>query len=187
MSALKRSLKQAPPLSTDHVFLLERCVADGELNPLQVAFGGFVLFCLFASGRFTDSARIRTVELERCEGVILIKSLAYEYKGSTISERRNKVLPHQALALGLRNRSWGIRWLETRKWLDLDRFNLLMPAISHRTGEFIDRRMTSSKGVDHLQELLVSCGVGEEAALSYTTHSLKRTLLHWASFKDVHV
>ncbi len=62
-----------------------------------------------------------------------------------------------------------------------------MPAISHRTGEFIDRRMTSSEGVDHLQELLVFCGVGEEAALSYTTHSLKRTLLHWASFKDVHV
>ena len=76
MSALKRSLKQAPPLSTEHVFLLERCVADGELNPLQVAFGGFVLFCLFASGRFTDSARIRTVELERCEGVIDLNQVA---------------------------------------------------------------------------------------------------------------
>ncbi len=71
MAAAKRSLKQAPPLTTDHVYLLEKCVADGELNPLQVAFGGFVLFCLYASGRFTDPARIREVTFERCEEVAL--------------------------------------------------------------------------------------------------------------------
>ena len=181
MSSSKRSLKHGIPFSTDHVYMLERGVADGELNPLQVAFGGFVLFCLFASGRFTDAARIKKVELEQFEDVLLIKSLAYEYKGSTISERRNKALPHQALALGLHNRSWGVRWLETRKWLELDRFKFLMPAISHRTGEFIDRRMTSSEGVDHLQELLVCCGLDEDSARSYTTHSLKRTMLHWAA------
>ena len=181
MSSSKRSLKHAIPFSTDHVYMLERGVADGELNPLQVAFGGFVLFCLFASGRFTDAARVKKVELEQFEDVLLIKSLAYEYKGSTISERRNKALPHQALALGLHNRSWGVRWLETRKWLELDRFKFLMPAISHRTGEFIDRRMTSSEGVDHLQELLVCCGLDEDSARSYTTHSLKRTMLHWAA------
>ena len=62
-----------------------------------------------------------------------------------------------------------------------------MPAISHKTGEleFIDRRMTSSEAVDHLQELLVLCGVEEEAAMAYTTHSLKRTLLHWASLSKM--
>ena len=128
MASTKRSLKQAPLLSTAHVYLLERCVV----------FGGFVLFCLYASGRFTDSARIREVSLERCENVAWIKSLAYHYNKSTISERRNKALPHQALAVGLHNRSWGTRWLETRKWLKLERFPFLMPAMSHKTGEFID-------------------------------------------------
>jgi len=117
--------------------------------------------------------------------VCLLKSLAYEYKGSTISERRNKALPHQALAIGLHDRSWGTKWLETRKWLQMDKYNFLMPAISHSTGQFLNRRMTSSEGVDHLQELLCQCGVDEEAALSYTTHSLKRTILHWATCSNI--
>ena len=60
-----------------------------------------------------------------------------------------------------------------------------MPAISHSTGQFLDRRMTSSEGVDLLQELLCQCGVEEEVALSYTTHSLKRTILHWATCSKI--
>lgn len=185
MAKSKRPLRQAPPLTTDHVYLLEKCIADGDLGHIGVAFGGFVLFCLFASGRFTDTARIREVTMERHEHVCLLKSLAYEYKGSTISERRNKALPHQALAIGLHDRSWGMKWLETRKWLQMDKYNFLMPAISHSTGQFLNRRMTSSEGVDLLQELLCQCGVDEEVALTYTTHSLKRTILHWATCSKI--
>lgn len=181
MTKEKRSLRQAPPLSTDHVYLLEKCVANSEVGSVGVAFGGFVLFCLFASGRFTDTARIRELSMERCEEVSLLKSLAYEYKGSTISERRNKALPHQALAIGLHDRSWGVRWMETRKYLKMEQYNFLMPAISHRSGGFINRRMTSSEGIDHLQDLLSQSGLSERDARKYTTHSLKRTILHWAS------
>ena len=79
MAKEKRPLRQAPPLTTDHVYLLEKCVANSEVGSVQVAFGGFVLFCLFASGRFTDAARIRELSLERCEDVSLLKSLAYDY------------------------------------------------------------------------------------------------------------
>ncbi len=116
----------------------------------------------------------------------MIKSLAYMSTREVPSQNdvKRKALPHQALAVGLHNRSWGTRWLETRKWLELERLPILMTAISHRTGEFIDRRMTSSEGVDHLQELLVFCGVPEDTAL-YTTHSSKRTILDWATFSKL--
>ena len=71
--------------------------------------------------------------------------------------------------------------METRKYLRMEQYDFLMPAISHSSGGFTNRRMTSSEGIDHLQDLLFQCGLNETDALRYTTHSLKRTILHWAS------
>ena len=181
MSKCKKPTKQAKTFATDHVWMMERAVAEWDMADRDRCFGGFALFCLYSSARFSDGARIKEVELERSEHVWLFKALAFEYKGSTISERRTKALPHQALAIGLHDRCWGVKWIEARKRTGLDKMQYLMPAISHSTGNFLSRRMTSAEGLEHLQNFLMMCGLDESDARSQTTHSLKRTLLDYCS------
>ena len=181
MSKSKRPTKQAKTFATDHVWRMERAVAEWEMTDQERCFGGFALFCLYSSARFSDGARIKEVELERSEHVWLFKAMAFEYKGSTISERRVKALPHQALAIGLHDRCWGVKWIEARKRTGLDKMTYLMPAISHSTGNFLSRRMTSAEGLEYLQNFLLLCGLDESDARSYTMHSLKRTLLDYCS------
>ena len=76
--------------------------------------------------------------------------------------------------------SWADCWLKALKAEKLLGGNTIMPALSDVTGQWLDRRMTSSEGIFWLRELMVNAGVPHESVWGYTTHSLKATALHWA-------
>ena len=50
----KRELKQAPPLTADALYALEKHVC--ECNDVEACIGGFMIFCLLASARFADAS-----------------------------------------------------------------------------------------------------------------------------------
>ena len=56
MSMCKRPLWQAPALPVEAVKLIEDYVHE-ELDPGKAAIGGFILFCLYSSSRWSDAAR----------------------------------------------------------------------------------------------------------------------------------
>ena len=59
MLAGKRELKQAPPLTADGLYALEKYVCN--CNDVEACIGGFLIFCLLASARFADAARADTM------------------------------------------------------------------------------------------------------------------------------
>ena len=56
----KRELKQAPPLTADALYALEKHVCECNDVEACIEIGGFMIFCLLASARFADAARAET-------------------------------------------------------------------------------------------------------------------------------
>ena len=180
--ATKRELHQAPPMTADDVYKLERFVCHA--NDKDACIGGFLLFTLFASARFADAARATSVRLETADHIALLESSTLKFKtaNSAGNEMRNVALPMLALGSGLYvNQCWGERWLNARKAERLDTMPCLMPAWSEVAMGWLTRPMTSGEGVWHLRELLVAAGVEEDRSLLYSTHTMKSTCLSWAA------
>ena len=180
--ATKRELHQAPPMTADDVYKLERFVCHA--NDKDACIGGFLLFTLFASARFADAARATSVRLDTADHIALLESSTLKFKtaSSAGNEMRNVALPMLALGSGLYvEYCWGERWLDARKAEKLDTFPCLMPAWSEVAMGWLTRPMTSGEGVWHLRELLVAAGVEEDRSLLYSTHTMKSTCLSWAA------
>ena len=180
--ATKRELHQAPPLTADDVYKLEKLVCQSDDK--DACIGGFMLFTLFASARFADAARANSVSLETSGHIALLESSTLKFKTASTagSEMRNVALPMLALGMGLfRDAYWGERWIHARKAEGLDKFSCLMPAWSEVSMKWLDRPMSSGEGVWFLREMMVAAGVGEDRAVQYSTHSLKTTCLSWAA------
>ena len=164
--ATKRELHQAPPMTADDVYKLERFVCHA--NDKDACIGGFLLFTLFASARFADAARATSVRLETADHIALLESSTLKFKtaNSAGNEMRNVALPMLALGSGLYvDQCWGERWLNARKAERLDTMPCLMPAWSEVAMGWLTRPMTSGEGVWRLRELLVAAGVEEDRSL----------------------
>ena len=182
MLATKRELQQAPPMTADDVYKLEKHVCTA--NDKDACIGGFFLFTLYASARFADAARATSVRLDMADHIALLESSTLKFKTASTAgnEMRNVALPMLALGSGLYQAScWGEAWLKARKSERLDHMSCLMPAWSEVSMCWLQRPMTSGEGLWFLREMLVEAGIPESQALQYSTHTLKSTCLSWAA------
>ena len=144
MAARKRPLWQAPELPVVGVSAVENFVLDSQ-EFFKVVVGGFILFCLFASARWSDAARATGLVLdESSSGLILIETSTRHYK-TKAKDRKDAVLPLIALGNGLEQPAWGLRWIKIRNQLGLDSASCLMPAVTS-AGTFLSRPMTAAEG-----------------------------------------
>ena len=178
----KMPIKQARPITVEHVWALEQYMFSAYIDTQQQCMLGFMLFCLYASARFSDAARLDHVDFEFYQHIIIVEGEAKKYKTVNVvrESRRGTAMPFLALGNGLYHMSWADCWLKALKAEKLLGGNTIMPALSDVTGQWLDRRMTSSEGIFWLRELMVNAGVPHESVWGYTTHSLKATALHWA-------
>ena len=182
MLATKRELRQAPPITADDVYKLEKHVCN--CSDKDACVGGFLLFTLFASARFADAARAHSVNLETAGHIALLESSTLKFKTANTAgrEMKNVALPMLALGSGLHiDACWGERWIKARRAQGLEQFSVMMPAWSEISNTWIDRPMTSGEGIWYLREILTDAGVPEKQSMTYTTHSLKTTCLTWAA------
>ena len=178
MAARKRPLWQAPELPVVGVSAVENFVLDSQ-EFFKVVVGGFILFCLFASARWSDAARATGLVFdESSSGLILIETSTRHYK-TKAKDRKDAVLPLIALGNGLEQPAWGLRWIKIRNQLGLDSASCLMPAVTS-AGTFRSRPMTAAEGTLWLREILHVQGVPGNLEL-YSSHSLKATALSWTA------
>ena len=178
MAARKRPLWQAPELPVVGVIAVEDFVLDSS-EFFKVVVGGFILFCLYASARWSDAARATGLVLdESTSGVILIETSTRHYK-TKAKDRKDAVLPLIALGNGLQQPAWALRWIKIRNQLGLESASCLMPAVTS-AGTFLSRPMTAAEGTLWLRETLHVQGVPGDLEL-YSSHSLKATALSWTA------
>ena len=178
MASRKRPLWQAPELPVVGVSAVESYVLDSQ-DLFKVVVGGFILFCLFSSSRWSDAARATGLVLDTSSnGLILLETSTKHYK-TKAKDRKDAVLPLIALGNGLQRPAWGLRWLKVREQLGLENASCLMPAVTG-AGTFLDRAMTAAEGTLWLREILYVQGVPENLEL-YSSHSLKATALSWTA------
>lgn len=93
MYSPKRRLHQAPPLTTDQVYRLEKFVCS-EQNVFLRTIAGTFLFCLYSCARFGETAKgpISTLDFQRYQHFYLIEATLTDYKTAS-AERRSVGLP----------------------------------------------------------------------------------------------
>ena len=182
MLETKEPIKQAKPITVEHVWAMEQHLFSAHIDTKQQCMLGFMLFCLYASARFSDAARLDHVSFEFFEHIIIVEGEAKRYKTANMvkESRRGTAMPFLALGNGLYHMSWADCWLRALKAENLLNGSTIMPALSDITGHWLDRRMTASEGIFWLRELMIDAGVPHTAVWEYSTHSLKATALHWA-------
>lgn len=107
LESTKRPLKQSPILTSDMVYKLEMLIHN--VTNSEACILGFLLFCLFASARFADATKCKTMTLQVFEHVSLIETGTMEFK-SPVEEKKMILLPLLALGQALYGSSWGTIW-----------------------------------------------------------------------------
>eukprot|EP00435_Cladocopium_sp_Y103_P043140 s2541_g12.t1 len=173
----KRVLKQAPSFPSDVVRSLEEyaLTCDSKVDSM---FTNFILFCIYSSCRIGDASKIKAVEFSQCHDVYLVEAASTESKNTNTMERRRMLLPFTAVGWGVHPNPWSIKW---KMQLDSVDFNTIMPAYSEVSGQFLDRRLTTSEANLWLKEILVRSGLSTVQAAKFSTHSCKATIPTWAS------
>ena len=177
-------LKKAPLVQRDslkcrQVRALERKMVDS--GPVERCILGQVLFCIHAVCRWRDSQRLRAVEVLGHGESQLLFGDALGSKTSLSKESQTRFVPHVALAQGLTECSWGRLWLAAREECGLE-FGAgpdghALPTRSLRLDKWGSTRMGAAEASAWIQEWLSET----EATQNLGTHSLKVTVLTWAS------
>ena len=178
MAMCKRPLWQAPALPVDAVRLIEDYVHE-EPDQGKAAIGGFILFCLYSSSRWSDAARGSDLRVDTAgNGLVLLECSTKHYK-TKAKDRKDAVLPLIALGSCLTQPSWGRAWIRKRLLAGLQDSACLMPAMSPG-GQFLQRPMTAAEGSLWLREILHTQGYKGDLE-QYSSHSLKATALSWSA------
>lgn len=188
--ARKRPLKQALPLSTTMVKVLEKEAATGPIDRYMTLVAGHLCFCLHASARFADSQRIERLKVTTSSNMCLVESMSRKHKTAISAERKTRFLPLTALGFGLLEVSWAKNWMVCRAtWKITAESPIALPAFSEVTGQLLSRALTTAEATMYLREILCLEGCNREVQC-VTSHSLKVTILTWAaqscriSFRD---
>eukprot|EP00435_Cladocopium_sp_Y103_P006699 s1129_g2.t1 len=151
----KRTLKQAPCFPASVVKALETYALTCG-NKADSMFTNFLLFCVFASCRIGDASKIKEVEFSRHHDVFLVEAATSEAKNTNTKERRTMLLPFTAVGWGVHPNPWCLKW---KLQLDSVKHETIMPAFSEVSGEFLNRRITTSEANLWLKEVLVRAGL----------------------------
>ena len=180
----KAPLEQRDPLTCGQVRRLEEAMV--RAGPVGQCILGQILFCIHAVCRWKDSQKLKGLELlGHGEGQILFGD-ALGSKTAVSQESKSRFTPYAALAQGLTECSWGRLWMDARRQCKLSfgqgPGGYCLPTRSQRTDEWGKTPMGAGEASSYLAEILEGT---EEEGQRIGTHSLKVTLLTWASRSTV--
>ena len=101
----------------------------------------------------------------------------------TASSKEKKTVPLPLVALGkvFRSDSWAKKWFSLRQACVPKSIRFVLPAYAEQSGRWLNRAMTTAEGILWMQDIMSwKCTTGG----SLTTHSLKATLLKWATMSN---
>ena len=150
----KRPLKQAPPYPVAAVKKLESVVLSG--TDLHAVISGFALFCLFSTARWSDAAKATDLKVDAHGHVFLVEAVMLGHKTAKKAEERTAFMPLIALGHTFELEPWASAWLAARARMAIEDLNILMPAYSERSQEWLHRPMTSAEGCAWLWNLMRS-------------------------------
>jgi len=183
----RKTVKQAKPLTATQVYKLEKVALSHPDDKIQY-IAGYLCFCLFACARFKDAMYAESWLLDMpTDSFGYIEARTKRHKTANISKLA-LMLPLVAFSCGLQDKSWGDKWFQLRdeleKQLD-DGFSVpyVLPAVL-RNNTWASRPMTTSEGSIFLREILRNEG---EKVEGLSTHSLKATILSWASKAQMNI
>ena len=178
--ARKRKKVQAPPLTTDMVWALERFTSNNCQNHLGV-ISGHMLLCIYSCARWADSMYLDSIEEFQQGRIILVETGTVRHKTQITDEAKSLVLPLLCLGQCLYSHPWSTSWLEARLVFKLYQSHIAMPTWIESASAFGRLPMSSSEATIWLREILVLCGFDSKAVEPYTSHSFKATLLSWSA------
>ena len=170
MLSEKRVLQQAAPLSVKMIVALEN-VANFAPYPHWRIIAGHFLLCLGSCSRFGDSIHLHKLEVTFHESLELVEAESKSFKTGLTEERKKSLLPLLSLGRFLGRQAWRGRRLS---WVWIHHCRLIRRSATRR-------RMTTGEAYLYLHEFLLSSGFKADTLDGVGCHSLKVTLLSWAS------
>ena len=178
MFALKRPLQQAAPLTVKMIVALENVATLAPYDHWRI-IAGHMLLCLGSCSRFGDSIRLASLSVSSHNGLHLVEAESMSYKTAK-KDRQDRLLPLIGLGKFFSKDSWAIQWMDLRAQYGL-KLDPSLPAWSEISQDWLARRMTTGEAHWFLKEFMASSGFAEEELVRIGCHSLKCTLLSWAS------
>ena len=179
----KRKLKQAPQLTVAAVKALE-IICTSNTNPLRTAVSGALLFCIFASARWSDFARLENIWTDRCGDLVLVEAETATHKTSKSKEAKTRLLPFTALGRFFCDEAWGDFFVQALHDINQATGRPFLPSWNDRSGTWAVSRMTTAEASLFLKEFLEPV-LGEEEAAKFSSHSCKPTVLTWCGMCEI--
>eukprot|EP00971_Amphidinium_carterae_P051668 1016921-Amphidinium_carterae.1 len=176
-------VKRAAPFPPCMVLYLEDLILDvGQAEETRY-YAGVLLFQIYSRSRFADMQNITKEPV--LENGNLVSEVS-DFKTKRAKERRGASLPVVAIGAGLHQQSWSHQFLAVRKTLKVEAgtAGLFFPALSEgRPGESGLVTADATKIVRRfVAQAIVNRILPKSTVVdSYSSHSCKRTLLHWAA------
>ena len=185
---LRRTVKQAKPLTSRQVFMLEKTAVNHPDDKIRF-IAGYLCFCLYSCARFKDAMYAENWCLDQPSPEFgYIESRTRKHKTANIMKIA-LLLPLVGFSCGLFTSSWGDAWFKMRESMATEGLDdgftvpFVLPAVLYNN-TWASRPMTTSEGSIMLREILRNEG---ESVEGISTHSLKATLLSWASKAQMNI
>ena len=176
--SLKRPLRQAYPLTVLMIVALENVANLAPYDHWRI-IAGHMLLCLGSSSRFGDSMRLASLSVNSHNGFQIVEAESMSYKTAK-RDKQDKLLPLIGLGKFFAKTPWAVQWMDLRAQHGLG-LDPALPAWSEIAQTWLKRRMTTGEAQLFLKEFMASSGFSEEELTRIGCHSLKCTLLSWAS------
>ncbi|CAE7369201.1 unnamed protein product [Symbiodinium sp. CCMP2592] len=174
MALTKAPLSQRPPLTVEQVAALEALLVN-DLNDTDACVLGQILFAVHSAGRWRDIQGLQSVDVSEGSETALLLANGLKSKTTQTAEAQRRLLPYVAISTGVSGYDWGDRWLtEGLQWGG----DFCLPSFSLRLGQWSTARMGSGEASAYLRDFLEAVNLPNSKV---GTHSLKTTLLTWAS------
>ena len=179
----KRKLKQAPQLTVAAVRTLE-IICTSNTNLLRTAVSGALLFCVFASARWSDFARLERIWTDRHGELVLVEAETSKHKTSKSKEAKTRLLPFTALGKFDSDDAWGESFVNALNEIKEITGRPFLPSWNDRAGNWAVSPMTTAEASLFLKEFLEPA-LGQEAVAQFSSHSCKPTVLTWCGMTDI--
>ena len=179
----KRKLKQAPQLSVAAVRALE-IICTSNTNHLRTAVSGALLFCVFASARWSDFSRLERIWTDRCGELVLVEAETSKHKTAKSKEAKTRLLPFTALGKFCCDEAWGETFVKALDEIKEITGLPFLPSWNDRSGSWAVSPMTTAEASLFLKEFLEPA-LGVEAVQPFSSHSCKPTVLTWCGMTNI--
>ena len=178
MYSLERPLRQAYPLTVLMMVALENVATLAPYDHWRI-IAGHMLLCLGSCSRFGDSIKLASLSVNSHNGLQIVEAESMSYTTAK-KDCKDKLLPLIGLGRFFSKTPWAAQWMDLRAKHGLT-LDPALPAGSEIKQDWLQRRMTTGEAHLFLKEFMASSGFSEEELDRIGCHSLKCTLLSWAS------